>query len=139
MKEAGVIIDVLGNPIFWHTPDDRTVGSLPDSVTLWSVLWEANKLYQRSPIEHGALLGFAHTHPGRDHHPSPSMEDITTFEAVERALGRPLHWWIFNETHGIFLSKSPGRVPRLDHYHIEPFEDRFMTSWVYQLRKNSNY
>lgn len=137
MKEAGVVIDVLGNPIYWHTPDDRTGGSLPDSVTLWNVLWEANKLYQRSPIEHGALLGFAHTHPGRGY-PAPSREDLTTFDAVERAIGRPLHWWIFSETHGIFVARG-AHSATLSEVPYGSIAFGVPPSWVHELRKRSNY
>jgi hypothetical protein len=81
--EAGVVLDREGLPLHWHVPAGRTTGSLPDSRELWDVLW-ANR---------NALSGFAHSHPGSGI-PGPSHEDVTTFSAVELALGRRLDWWI---------------------------------------------
>jgi hypothetical protein len=83
MKETGVVIDRNGSPIHWHAPAGRTGGSLPDSRELWDVLWSSRE----------RLGGVAHTHPGGGV-PGPSREDITTFSAVELALGRCLDWWI---------------------------------------------
>lgn len=83
MIEAGVVIDINGAPIYWHLPDGRTGGSLPDSQPLWEVLWEHRDI----------LGGFAHSHPGSGT-PDPSRTDITTFIAVEAGLGRHLDWWI---------------------------------------------
>ena len=40
MIEAGVVIDRAMNPIFWHLPEGRTAGSIPDTRVLWDVLWE---------------------------------------------------------------------------------------------------
>ena len=65
MIEAGVVIDKNGQPLFWHLPEGRTAGSLPDSRTLWQVLWDAFK--------EDTLLGFAHSHPGSGV-PGPSYE-----------------------------------------------------------------
>ena len=81
--EAGVVINLQGQPIHWHLPPDRSAGYLPDSKDLWEVLWE----------NRGNLLGFAHSHPGGGS-PSPSWTDITTFAAVEAGLGFRLAWWI---------------------------------------------
>ena len=83
MMEAGVVIGADGEPIHWHLPNGRSGGYLPDSRPLWDVLWE----------NRATLIGFAHSHPGGGV-PSPSHEDITTFAAVEAALGRQLIWWI---------------------------------------------
>jgi len=83
MREAGVVIDSDGAPIFWHSPENRSVVSLPDSRLLWDVLWE-----YRESVE-----GVAHSHPGGGI-PGPSYEDVTTFAAVEAGLGRRLLWWI---------------------------------------------
>jgi len=90
MLEAGVVLDLDGNPIHWHAPKARTGGSLPDDKELdrddpdrlWPVLWE----------NRNNLLGVAHSHPGGGI-PGPSQTDVTTFSAIERALGR-LKWWI---------------------------------------------
>jgi hypothetical protein len=83
MMEVGVVIDQNLAPIFWHLPEGRTGGSLPDSRLLWDVLWDNRK----------TLMGFAHSHPGGGR-PGPSNTDITTFVAIEAALGRRLDWWI---------------------------------------------
>lgn len=86
MIEAGVVIDIHGEPIHWHLPPGRTGGSLPDSRDLWDVLWKAHT--------QGILGGFAHSHPGEGI-PHPSYTDYTTFLAVQRGLGRDdIIWWI---------------------------------------------
>ena len=84
MKEAGVLIDLDDDkPIYWHAPAGRSCVSLPDSRSLWDLIWE----------HRDKRLGFAHSHPGSGI-PAPSHEDLTTFRAVESALGKPLAWWI---------------------------------------------
>jgi proteasome lid subunit RPN8/RPN11 len=50
---------------------------------LWDVIWE----------NRDEVIGFAHSHPGSGI-PGPSYTDITTFAAVEAALGKNLNWWI---------------------------------------------
>jgi hypothetical protein len=85
-KEAGVVVDRRGRPIFWHVPAERTTASLPDSRALWDVLWEHRE----------DVSGFAHTHPGAGV-PGPSLTDVTTFAAIEAGLGRRLDWWIASE------------------------------------------
>lgn len=81
--EAAVVVHLNGEPIFWHTPPGSSAVYLPDSQTLWEVLWENRK----------NLAGVAHSHPGHGI-PAPSWEDITTFDAIERGLGIRLVWWI---------------------------------------------
>jgi hypothetical protein len=56
---------------------------LPDSRDLWDVIQE-NK---------DRVMGFAHSHPGSGI-PAPSFEDVSTFAAIEAALGKRLVWWI---------------------------------------------
>ncbi len=97
MMEAGAAVDVNGNVIFWHHPRGRTSGSLPDSRQLWDVLWE----------NRDRLLGFAHSHPGSGV-PGPSHEDLTTFAAVEAAIGRPLVWWITSSDRMVFIRRRAG-------------------------------
>jgi hypothetical protein len=80
------VIGRNGEPLFWHTPKERTGGSLPDSRQLWDVLWE----------NRNTILGFAHSHPGIGI-PGPSYTDVTTFAAVEAALGCRLAWWITSD------------------------------------------
>ncbi len=92
MIEVGVVINHMGYPSFWHTPLGRTGGSIPDDRTLWDVLWEDHK--------RDTLSGFAHSHPGSGV-PGPSYTDVTTFAAIEAALGKRLIWWITSSTHVI--------------------------------------
>jgi len=86
MREAGVLLDLRGEPLFWHTPNDRSGGALPDSQDLWDIIW-ANR---------DNLSGFAHSHPSG--FGSPSFTDITTFAAIESGLGRRLDWWIWADS-----------------------------------------
>lgn len=81
--EAGVVLDLKGEPLHWHLPPGRSVGGLPDSRRLWDVIWE----------NRDNISGIAHSHPGKGK-PGPSYEDVTTFSAIEAALGRRLDWWI---------------------------------------------
>jgi hypothetical protein len=85
MKEAGVVLDLDGVPLWWHAPNNRTVASLPDSRPLWDVFWQ----------ERDRISGFAHSHPGSGT-PGPSYEDVTTFAAIESGLGRHLLWHILS-------------------------------------------
>ncbi len=79
--EAGYVFDRRGLAIYWHLPDDRGPGSIPDSRPLWEVLWENRE----------NLGGFAHTHPWKGE-AWYSQEDVTTFAAVEEGLGQRLVW-----------------------------------------------
>ncbi len=81
--ESGVVIDLQGQPIYWHLPAGRTAGSLPETPALWEFVWENRQ----------RVSGVAHSHPGFGV-PGPSFTDVTTFAAFEAALGRPLDWWI---------------------------------------------
>lgn len=86
MKEAGVVIDLQDQPIFWHAPEGREVIALPDSRPLWDVLWENRAL----------VKGVGHSHPGGGV-PGPSHTDVTTFAAIEDGLGKRLDWWITSD------------------------------------------
>ena len=88
MIECGVVLDEHLDPIFWHLPEGRTAGSIPDTRILWDVLWDNRE----------TLGGFAHSHPGSGP-PAPSQTDLGTFVAVEQALGRRLKWWITSSDH----------------------------------------
>jgi len=83
MIEVGLVVGCDLDPIFWHLPEGRTGGSIPDSRTLWDVMWENRE----------TVGGFAHSHPGSGA-PAPSMTDLGTFVAIEQALGKRLNWWI---------------------------------------------
>lgn len=86
MKEAAVVIDKRGEAIYWHVPEDRTSVALPDSKDLWQFIWD-----NRDKIH-----GVAHSHPGRGE-PTPSTTDLTTFRAIDAALGMKLSYLICSE------------------------------------------
>lgn len=97
--ETGVVVGFNGEPIFWHLPEGRNAGYLPDSRALWEVLWK----YRHT------VYGFAHSHPGSGI-TGPSHEDVTTFAAVELGLGRRLVWWITSSDRLItLLWGGPGK------------------------------
>jgi len=83
--EAGVLLSVTEEPIYWHVPNNRSSSALPDSRELWNKIWE-NK---------DKVLGFAHSHPLGII--CPSQEDITTFSAIEIAIGKRLLWPILTK------------------------------------------
>lgn len=124
MIEAGVVVDRSGNALHWHLPEGRTAGSLPDSRTLWEVFWDAFKA--------DTLLGFAHSHPGSGV-PSPSYSDVTTFAAVEAALGRRLEWWITSADHVVLLRWSG---PDKTSYSAAIVAEE--PAWLTELRRLSN-
>jgi hypothetical protein len=123
MIEAGAVISRAGSVLFWHLPEGRTAGSLPDSRTLWQVLWDAFKA--------DTLLGFAHSHPGSGV-PGPSYSDVTTFAAVEAALGKRLEWWITSSDHVVVL-----RWGGPDKLSYSPAIVTEAPSWVAELRRLS--
>ena len=120
MREAAVVIGLDGEPIYWHVPEDRSGGAIPDSVDLWEILWE----------NRDNLLGVAHSHPGGGV-PGPSHTDITTFRAVEAGLGKKLFWWITSSDKvAVFRTVSPEELS----YKVLPEEP----SWVAELRELSH-
>lgn len=96
MMETALVFDLHGKTIHWHEPRGRSGGSLPDSRDLWDVLWE----------NRDRLGGVAHTHPW-DGPASPSGTDITTFDAVERALGKQLLWLVVTFTDVLGVVRNP--------------------------------
>lgn len=120
MIEAGVVVTEKG-PVFWHLPEGRTSGGLPDSRLLWDVLWEHRR---------AAFLGFAHSHPGSGR-PGPSWIDVTTFAAIELGLGRRLTWWITSSNLMVGLHyDGPGKHDYRDFLVDEP-------EWAGKLRDYS--
>ena len=83
--EAGVLLSVTEEPIYWHEPADRSISALPDSRILWNHIWD----------NRNRILGFAHSHPLGIIY--PSQEDITTFSAIEIAIGKRLLWPILTK------------------------------------------
>lgn len=120
MIEVGLVVGWHHHALYWHLPPGRSGGSLPDSRKLWDVLWE----------QRHHLTGFAHSHPGAGV-PGPSWEDLTTFAAVEAALGRQLWWWIVNlEGTVLLVWCGPGKHD----YAIQPVKD---PPWANELRRLS--
>jgi proteasome lid subunit RPN8/RPN11 len=126
--ETGVVVEgsvdpADGTAMHWHLPEGRNAGYLPDSRTLWDILWE-----NRSKV-----LGFAHSHPGSGI-PGPSWEDITTFSAIERGLGRRLHWWICSRDELVFVMHS-GSQDKYDY--VVYRQTKTTPSWLNELRRLS--
>lgn len=123
MKEAGVLINHHGKVIHWHAPDSRDAHALPDSRNLWDTIWE----------NRGTVAGFAHTHPGSGT-PQPSHTDLTTFAAVEAALGKRLVWWIFSsDTASTVIWRGP---EKLDYVGVAE-KTNLGFDWVDELRELS--
>jgi hypothetical protein len=122
MIETGVVINKLLRPIHWHLPPGRSGGALPDSLTLWDVIWDQ--------FQEGMLFGFAHSHPGSGV-PGPSYTDVTTFAAIEAALGTRIYWWITSDTHVVRLEwRGPDKLSYAATIVEAP-------SWVDELRRLS--
>lgn len=123
MRESGVLLDVHGNPLFWHNPIGRSGAALPDSRGLWEIMWENRDI----------IAGFAHSHPGSGL-PGPSHEDVTTFAAIEAALGRKLDWWIITADNCCFVRwVGPDRLS----YRALPVRQNM--PWADRLRHFSGY
>lgn len=120
--EAGVLVDLEGKPIYWHTPSDRSTAALPDSRDLWMVFWENRE----------RISGFAHSHPGTGV-PGPSGTDITTFDAIERALGMRLYWWIISEDR---LVRCVRRLSDSSSWFVIDVNS-FTPEWLTELRRLS--
>jgi len=120
MIEAGVVLSGSW-AVYWHLPEGRTGGSIPDCQKLWEFLWESRM---------DAFLGVAHTHPGPGV-PAPSWTDITTFAAVELGLGRRVIWLIASSDHVVSVQwKGPGKHDYKTFLVDEP-------AWVERLRDYS--
>lgn len=123
--EAGVVIGKNHEVIAWHLPPDRSGGALPDSRPLWDILWDAHR--------NDTLLGFAHTHPGAGM-PHPSHEDITTFRAVEKGLGRRVTWWIASSALLVTVDATSPALVKANNTMIAMVQD---WPWVAELRARS--
>lgn len=124
--EAAVVLDRDWRPIYFHAPAGRTAGSLPDSHDLWLVLW-ANR---------HRLLGVAHSHPGGGV-PSPSHTDVTTFSAIERALGVRLIWPIVTtDASRAFVWQGPDSLAYGEWE--APISIAMLESWVPELERLSS-
>lgn len=122
--EAGCVITKFG--CLWHLPPGRSAGYLPDSPDLWQVMWDNREFVD----------GFAHSHPGSGRAAcDPSNEDVTTFSAVERALGKRLRWWICSRDCLVEYLWGGGAYEA-----VKPSCDpRAIPSWVHTLREVSGH
>jgi hypothetical protein len=116
--ETALVFDQEGNTIFWHLPPGRSGGSIPDTQSLWDVLWENRH----------RLGGVAHTHPW-DGHPQPSDTDITTWHAIESALGKRLCWPIITMNEMTCFRWFPARNSDL-YYQGVAWQHRYATHWL---------
>jgi hypothetical protein len=131
MMETGCVIGMHDEVLFWHEPNGRSAGSLPDDRKLWDVLWDAH--------QRGILAGFAHSHPGFGR-PEPSFLDIETFVAIENALGRALAWWITSGDKLIRVFTTINNVRARGRYlSTVPLPEAGTTPWLSELRQRSNY
>ena len=133
MQEAGVLLGIDNSVLHWHIPNERSGGALPDDRNFWDIIWENRKV----------VTGFAHTHPGSGV-PGPSYTDVTTFKAIESALGKHLNW---------FIISSDAQVLCLYENDDRPFGGKLITiklnverirapefnEWIRKLRELSHY
>ena len=123
--ETAVVLDKRWQPIHFHAPTGRTSGSLPDSHDLWDVLWTNRAI----------LLGVAHSHPGGGV-PAPSHTDVTTFAAVEAALGVRLIWPIVTtDFAGAFVWRGPGPLDYSES--VRRLTTEQLRPWVHELLRLS--
>ena len=130
MMEHAFVFDTEGRVIQYHTP--QTVlreserkgwsgGSIPDTRSLWDVLWERRQSLGGSGRKvgwEGPTGGVAHTHPW-DGPTGPSQTDVTTFSAIEQGLGQRLLWPVVTFTHVTYcVWQGPG-----------PYDYRSLGDW----------
>jgi hypothetical protein len=89
-REVALVFDKDGKTIAFH--GGQSAGSIEDSPDLWTILWENRK----------RLGGVAHTHPW-DGDAWFSQTDVTTFRAIDNALGKNLLWPVVTFTNVTFF------------------------------------
>ena len=123
MIETGAVLDERGEAFYWHIPQNRSVGVLPDSYNLWNVFWQ----------NRNTISGFAHSHPGFGK-TGPSPTDITTFAAIEAGLGKRLDWWITSGDSIILIRwNGPNK------FDYQQMDITMEPNWVHVLRQFSAY
>lgn len=121
MREALYVFDKLGRVMYWHLPQNRGGGGIPDSRALWVFMWENRE----------EVGGFAHSHPW-DGPAWCSDTDVRTFAAYESGLGKRLNWVVATFTDvGLFRWEGPGKHD----YVLSP--RRFRVEGVEKLRELS--
>lgn len=122
MKEAGCLIDLETSIVlYWHTPNNRSISSLPDSRELWETIWN----------NRNKELGFAHSHPGAGE-PGPSSTDLSTFSVIELGLNKRLKWWITSSDTLVMLTYV-GPENYQSQIDLENYP------WLLELRERSLY
>jgi len=127
--ETAVVINNEKRAIYWHLPEGRSAAYLPDSRNLWDVIWENRE----------DLSGIAHSHPGGGT-PGPSYEDVTTFAAVESALGKRLDWWIMSRDQIVLIQwAGPDKYDYRMRWRVYVADqvDTIENEWVDRLHKLS--
>jgi hypothetical protein len=79
MREVCVLVGA-GDAILWA--DAGSAAALPDSRARWEAIW----------ARRGELVAIAHSHPLGP--AAFSAEDESTMQAIDAALGRPLHYYV---------------------------------------------
>lgn len=110
------------NILYWHVPPNRSSTLMPDDQALWDAFWDNRT----------KALTFAHTHPGGGV-PAPSFEDITSFSAIERGLGRSIEWVIASSNAAIWL-RMVDQKPEVFYVELGPSRHE----WLTELRNKSN-
>lgn len=118
MIEVALVFDQEGKPLFWLGPNGCSAGATEDSHVLWQRIWDNRE----------NLGGVAHTHPWVGH-PSPSVTDITTWHAIERALGKRLVWPIVTMDQ-MTCFKRFERKDSDTYYQAVAWEHRYSTTWL---------
>lgn len=132
MMEAAVVLvyeieTSTWQPVWWHVPELDNPAYIPDSRVLWEKIWDNRH----------QILAVAHSHPGSGP-PSPSHEDVTTFAAVDAALGKRVLWFITSSDHLVLcLNTGEGKhdYRTLSGAAVVGQED----GWVANLREISEY
>ncbi len=119
MREVAAIINKEGNAVYWNCSFESA--AIQDSKSVWQFIWE----------NRDKISGAAHSHPGTGV-PVPSNTDLTTFKAIDAALGLNLTWWIVSANKVVIC-----RGDLLNDYaaiEVPPTQ-----LWLPELRKLSNY
>ena len=103
--EVAFVFTDTGEVIHWHLPEGSTYYKIPDTRSLWEVLWE----------NRDRVCGVAHIHPW--YSPSgPSSTDVSTFEAIEAGLGQRLIWPVITMDQQAFFRYYEGNGIRSGYY-----------------------
>jgi proteasome lid subunit RPN8/RPN11 len=122
VETAAVVWD--DETVSLHRPEGSSAAAIPDTQSLWDVVSEGKE----------RVSGIAHTHPGRGY-PAPSDEDLTTFRAIEKGLGRRIKWWILTSNRSVLLEWSGHGISGYGLREAVPRERE--PAWMDELRRAS--